>query len=43
VYAALFATGYWIYGNIGSAVIASAIAVAGALFILMSTKKLSFR
>jgi len=43
VYAALFATGYWIYGNIASAMIASAIAVAGALFILMSTKKLSFR
>lgn len=43
VYAALFATGYWIYGNISAALVASALAIAGTLFLLMSTKKLRFR
>jgi hypothetical protein len=43
VYAALFATGYWMYGNQSAAIVASALAIAGTLFLLMSTKKLRFQ
>jgi Na+/proline symporter len=41
VYAALFSTGFFIYGEIAQGVIAGALAVAGGLFILLSWKKLS--
>jgi Na+/proline symporter len=41
VYAALFSTGFFIYGEIAQGVIAGAIAVAGGLFILLSWKKLN--
>lgn len=41
VYAALFSTGFFIYGEIAQGVIAGAIAVAGGLFILFSWKKLN--
>lgn len=41
VYAALFSTGFFIYGKIAQGVIAGAIAVAGGLFILLSWKKLN--
>lgn len=40
IYSALFAVGYWIYGNTPFAIIATAITVAGGLFILMSWKKM---
>jgi Na+/proline symporter len=41
VYAALFSTGFFIYGEMAQGVIAGAIAVAGGLFILLSWKKLN--
>ena len=41
VYAALFSTGFIIYGEIAQGVIAGAVAVAGGLFILFSWKKLN--
>ena len=41
VYAALFSTGFFIYGEIAQGVIAGAIAIAGGLFILLSWKKLN--
>lgn len=41
VYAALFSTGFFIYGEIAQGMIAGAIAVAGGLFILLSWKKLN--
>jgi Na+/proline symporter len=41
VYAALFSTGFFIYGEIAQGVIAGAVAVAGGLFILFSWKKLN--
>ncbi len=41
VYAALFSTGFFIYGEIAQGVIAGAIAVAGGLFVLLSWKKLN--
>ncbi|MCM0059514.1 MAG: Na+:solute symporter [Algoriphagus sp.] len=41
VYAALFSTGFFIYGAVAQGVIAGAIAVAGGLFILLSWKKLN--
>ena len=41
VYAALFSTGFIIYGEIAKGVIAGAVAVAGGLFILFSWKKLN--
>ena len=41
VYAALFSTGFFIYGEIAQGVIAGALAVAGGLFILLSWKKLN--
>jgi Na+/proline symporter len=41
VYAALFSTGFFIYGEIVQGVIAGVIALAGALFILLSWKKLN--
>jgi solute:Na+ symporter, SSS family len=40
VYCTLFATGFWIYGNILSAVISTVIAVAGAIFMIVSWKKM---
>jgi Na+/proline symporter len=41
VYAALFSTGFFIYGEIVQGVIAGVVAVVGALFILLSWKKLN--
>ncbi len=41
VYAALFSTGFFIYGEMAQGVIAGAVAVAGGLFILLSWKKLN--
>ena len=41
VYAALFSTGFFIYGEIVQGVIAGVVALAGALFILLSWKKLN--
>jgi solute:Na+ symporter, SSS family len=43
IYAALFATGYWIYGNTISGSIATLVAVAGSMIILKNAKKLRFR
>jgi Na+/proline symporter len=40
IYSALFAVGYWIYGNIPWALVASAISVAGGIFIFTSWKKM---
>ncbi|RPA67578.1 Na+:solute symporter [Cyclobacteriaceae bacterium YHN15] len=40
VYSALFAVGFWIYGNVLSATIASIIAVAGGIIIIKSWKNL---
>jgi solute:Na+ symporter, SSS family len=40
VYSALFAVGFWIYGNVLSATIASLIAVAGGIIIIKSWKNL---
>lgn len=40
VYSTLFATGYWIYGETSSALVASVIAVLGALFLFRSWGKL---
>lgn len=40
VYSTLFATGYWIYGQTSSALIASVIAVLGGLFLFRSWGKL---
>ncbi len=42
VYSALFATGYWIYGNITVAVLLSALAIIAALLLTKTWKKLSF-
>jgi len=41
VYAALFSTGFIIYGEFAQGVIAGAVAVTGGLFILFSWKKLN--
>lgn len=43
VYSALFATGFWIYGNTLSGFVATMVAIAGSMIILMNTKKLRFR
>ncbi len=43
IYAALFATGYWIYGNTVSGSVATLVAIAGSLVILRNAKKLRFR
>ncbi len=43
IYAALFATGYWIYGNVISGSVATLVAVGGSAFILRNAKKLRFR
>jgi Na+/proline symporter len=43
IYAALFATGYWIYGNAISGSVATVVAVAGSVIILKNAKKLRFR
>lgn len=40
VYGALFATGYWIYGNVGAALISTSIAVAGGIFLFRTWGKL---
>jgi solute:Na+ symporter, SSS family len=40
VYSALFAVGFWIYGNVLSASIASVIAIAGGIIIIKSWKNL---
>jgi Na+/proline symporter len=42
VYSALFATGYWIYGNITVAVLLTALAVIAAFALTKTWKKLSF-
>jgi Na+/proline symporter len=41
VYAALFSTGFFIYGEMAQGVIAGAVAVAGGLYIMLSWKKLN--
>ncbi len=43
IYAALFATGYWIYGNTISGSVATLVAIAGSMIILKNAKKLRFR
>lgn len=43
IYSALFATGYWIYGNTIPALIATTIAVVGSSIILRNAPKLKFR
>jgi solute:Na+ symporter, SSS family len=43
IYAALFATGYWIYGNAIPGTIATLVAITGSVIILMNAKKLKFR
>ncbi len=43
IYAALFATGYWIYGNTIPGAIATLVAIAGSVIILKNAKKLKFR
>ncbi|WP_407936185.1 sodium:solute symporter family transporter, partial [Aquiflexum sp.] len=40
VYATLFAVGFWIYGNVVSASIATVIAIVGGIIIIMSWKKM---
>jgi solute:Na+ symporter, SSS family len=40
VYCALFATGFWLYGNVTAGVITTLIAVAGGLAIFLSWKKM---
>jgi Na+/proline symporter len=42
VYAALFAVGFWIYGNILPAIIATVVATVGGAIIIKSWKKLTF-
>ncbi|MCH6200507.1 Na+:solute symporter [Aquiflexum sp. LQ15W] len=42
VYAALFAVGFWIYGNVLPASIATVVAIIGGAIILKSWKKLTF-
>ena len=41
VYATLFATGYWIYGNIGAASIATAVAAVGTLLLFRLWRQLN--
>lgn len=41
VYAALFATGFWIYGNIASAVLSTAVALVGAALLMLFWKRLN--
>jgi solute:Na+ symporter, SSS family len=43
IYSALFATGFWIYGNTVSGSVATLIAIAGSMIILKNAKKLRFR
>jgi len=40
VYCALFATGFWLYGNVSAAVITTLIAAAGGVTIFLSWKKM---
>lgn len=42
VYAALFAVGFWIYGNVMPAIIATIVAIIGGAVIIKSWKKLTF-
>lgn len=42
VYAALFAVGFWIYGNVMPAILATVVAVIGGAIIIKSWKKLTF-
>ncbi|MCH6234069.1 sodium:solute symporter family protein [Cognataquiflexum rubidum] len=42
VYAALFAVGFWIYGNVLPAIIATVVATIGGAIIIKSWKKLTF-
>lgn len=41
VYSALFATGFWIYGNTMSAVISTSVAVVGAVLLMLLWKRLN--
>jgi len=43
IYSALFATGYWIYGNTIPAFIATFVAVAGSAIIIRNAPKLKFK
>ncbi|WP_143959377.1 sodium:solute symporter family protein [Litoribacter populi] len=40
VYCALFATGFWIYGNVAAGMVATAVAVAGGLFMFLGWNKM---
>ncbi|MBS9523511.1 Na+:solute symporter [Litoribacter alkaliphilus] len=40
VYCTLFATGFWIYGNIAAGMVSTGVAVAGGLFMLLGWKKM---
>jgi SSS family solute:Na+ symporter len=42
VYAALFAVGFWIYGNIPSAIIATVVTIIGGAIIVINWKKMKF-
>jgi len=42
VYAALFASGFWIYGELPSAIIATSVAVAGGIIIFSQWNKIKF-
>ncbi|MBT0812072.1 Na+:solute symporter [Litoribacter ruber] len=40
VYCTLFATGFWIYGNVAAGMVSTGVAVAGGLFMLLGWKKM---
>ncbi len=42
VYGALFATGYWIYGNLSAAIPSTIVALLGAAYLLKNWKKIKF-
>lgn len=42
IYALLFATGFWIYGNTMAAMITTTVAVAGTILLMRNWKRLSF-
>jgi len=41
VYSTLFATGYWIYGDILSAVILAAVALAASIFLIVTWNRVN--
>ena len=42
VYSALFATGFWIYSNIGAAILSSVLLIVGTYFLIKLSGKLKF-